>query len=56
MLLPRHGARDIKDEAYQEMCSLLANGKRKDSSYWCPDCDRALCVVQVYHTDKNLKI
>jgi len=36
-----------------------ANGKRKESSYWCSNCEKALCVVpcfQVYHTDKNLKI
>ena len=36
-----------------------ANGNRKQSSYWCPDCEKALCVVlcfQVYHTDRNLKI
>ena len=36
-----------------------ANGKRKESSYWCPDCEKALCVVpcfRVYHTDKNLRI
>jgi len=36
-----------------------ANGKRKESSYWCSNCEKALCVVswsKVYHTDKNLKI
>ena len=36
-----------------------ANGKTKESSYWCFNCEKALCVVpcfQVYHTDKNLKI
>ena len=36
-----------------------ANGKRKESSYWCSNCEKARCVVpcfQVYHTDKNLKI
>jgi hypothetical protein len=56
-LLPRHGARDIKEEAYQEMCSLL--GQWKESSDWCPDCEKAPCVVprfQVYHKDINLKI
>ena len=36
-----------------------ANGKRKEPSYWCSNCEKALCVVpcfKVYHTDKNLKI
>jgi len=36
-----------------------ANGKRKESSYLCSNCEKARCVVpcfQVYHTDKNLKI
>ena len=28
-LLPRHGARDIKEEAYQEMCSLLGQWKEE---------------------------
>jgi len=35
-----------------------ANGRRKESSYWCSNCEKALCVVpcfKVYHTDKNLK-
>jgi hypothetical protein len=35
------------------------DGKRKESSYWCSNCEKALCVVpcfKVYHTDKNLKI
>jgi len=27
MLLPSHGARDIKEEAYQGMCSLLGQWK-----------------------------
>ena len=38
-------------------CSLL--GQCRESSHWCPDCEKAPCVVtcfQVYHTDKNLKI
>ena len=36
-----------------------ANGKRKESSYWCSNCQKAQCVVpcfKVYHKDKNLKI
>jgi hypothetical protein len=36
-----------------------ANGKRKESSCWCSNCDKVLYVVlcfEVYHTDKNLKI
>jgi hypothetical protein len=36
-----------------------ANGKRNESSYWCPDCEKVLHVLpcfQVYHTDRNLKI
>jgi len=28
-LLPRRGARDIKEEAYQEMCSLLGQWKEE---------------------------
>ena len=35
-----------------------ANGKRKESSYWCSNCEKALFVVpcfQIYHTDKNFK-
>jgi len=35
-----------------------ANGKRKEPSYWCSNCEKALCLVpcfQVYHTDKNFK-
>jgi len=28
-LLPRHGARNIKEEAYQEMCSLLGQWKEE---------------------------
>ena len=36
-----------------------ANGRRKESSYWCSNCEKVLCVVpcfQVYYRDKNLKI
>jgi len=36
-----------------------ANGRRKESSHWCSNCEKALCVVpcfKVYHKDKNLKI
>jgi len=55
-LLPRHGATNIK-EAYKDVV-FWANGKRKDLSYWCPDCEKGLCVVPYYpvcHTDRNLK-
>jgi len=57
-LLPRHGAMDIKEEAYPDVF-FWANGKRKELSYWCPDCEKGLCVApcyQVCHTDRNLKI
>jgi hypothetical protein len=29
MMLPRHGARDIKEEAYQGMCNLLGQWKEE---------------------------
>jgi len=36
-----------------------ANGKSTESSYWCSNCEKALCVVpcfKVYHADRNFKI
>jgi hypothetical protein len=42
-----------KKKATRKRVVCWANGKRKESSYWCPDCEKALCVVpcfQVYHS------
>jgi hypothetical protein len=34
-----------------EVC--WANGKRKESSYWCPNCEKALCVVPCFQVFEN---
>jgi hypothetical protein len=69
-LKPRSRARRWTDTNPTEMKTLIgllilpgivqkpANGMYF-SSYWCPDCEKVLCIVpclQVYHTDRNLKI
>jgi hypothetical protein len=44
MLLPRCGARDIKEEAFQDMCSLL--GQQKEESLWLLKVSRAGAQTQ----------
>jgi hypothetical protein len=48
----------LKKKPTRRSVVCWVNGKRKESSYWCSNCEKALCVVpcfKVYHTDKNLK-
>ena len=46
-----------KKASAQRKCVVCKKkGKRKESCYWCPDCEAALCIVpcfKLYHTVEN---
>ena len=62
-LTARHFMRRIpptpKKEYPQKKCHVCAaNGIRKDTSYMCSDCDKALCITpcfETYHSVLNYK-
>ena len=45
-----------KGQAIKEMCSVLQNNRGKETVFWCPKCEAALCVEEsfkAFHTKLN---
>jgi len=48
--------RPKKGQAIKEMCSVLQNNRGKETVFWCPKCEAALCVegsFKAFHTKLN---